>query len=81
LANREVKAEYDDLTPLFAIKKQLVATRLGKGITQEQIAIKIGTNKSNISRLESLNNTYTPNLGTLIKYAQALGLKLDIGLR
>ncbi len=81
LKNAEVKAEYDALSPLFAIKKQLVAARLAKGVTQEQIAQKIGTSKSNISRLESLNNTYMPNLGTLMKYAEALGLRLDIGLR
>ena len=81
LKNAEVKAEYDALSPLFAIKKQLVAARLAKGVTQEQIAQKIGTSKSNISRLESLNNTYMPNLGTLMKYAEALGLRLDIELR
>jgi DNA-binding XRE family transcriptional regulator len=80
LKNREVKAEYDALSPLFSIKKQLVAARLSKGMTQDQIAQKIGTSKSNISRLESLNNTYMPNLGTLMKYAEALGLRLDIGL-
>jgi len=78
--NIEVKKEYDEFTPLFVIKKQFVATRLEKGITQEQIAQKIGTKKSNISRLESLNNSYSPNITTLIKYAQALGLKLDIRL-
>ena len=81
LAKSVVKAEYDALTPLFEIKKQLVAARLSQGVTQEQIAQKIGTSKSNISRLESLNNTSMPNLGTLMKYAEALGLRLDIGLR
>ena len=81
LQNKEVKVEYDALAPLFDIKKQLVAARLSKGVTQEQIAVKIGTSKSNISRLKSLNNTYMPNLGTLMKYAEALGLRLDIGLR
>ncbi len=81
LKNPDVKAEYDALAPLFNIKKQLVAARLSKGVTQEQIALKIGTSKSNISRLESLNNTYMPNLGTLMKYAEALELRLDIGLR
>ena len=81
LKNADVKAEYDALAPLFNIKKQLVAARLSRGVTQEQIALKIGTSKSNISRLESLNNTYMPNLGTLMKYAEALGLRLDIGLR
>lgn len=81
LQDIDVKAEYDALAPLFDIKKQLVSARLDKGVTQEQIALKIGTSKSNISRLESLNNTYMPNLGTLMKYAEALGLRLDVGLR
>jgi DNA-binding XRE family transcriptional regulator len=81
LQNEEVSKEYNALKPLFAIKKQLVAARLAKGITQEEIAKKIGTSKSNISRLESLNNSYMPNLATLMKYAEALGMRLDIGLR
>ena len=81
LQNEEVSKEYDALKPLFAIKKELIAARLSKGVTQDEIAKKIGTSKSNISRLESLNNSYMPNLATLIKYAQALGMKLDIGLR
>jgi len=81
LQNEEVRKEYDVLKPLFAIKKQLVAARVAKGLTQDEIAKKIGTSKSNISRLESLNNNYMPNLATLIKYAEALGMKLDIGFR
>lgn len=80
LRNKEVKAEYDALAPLFEIKKKLVLARLERGVTQEQIAKKIGTSKSNISRLEGLNHTNMPNLSTLIKYAEALGLKLNIGL-
>ena len=80
LQDAEVKSEYDALAPLFDIKKQLINARLNSGITQDEIAHKIGTSKSSISRLESLNNTFMPNVGTLIKYAEALGLKLDIGL-
>ena len=81
LQNKEVHEEYNALKPLFAIKKQLVAARVAKGLTQDEIAKKIGTSKSNISRLESLNKSYMPNLATLIKYAEALGMRLDIGLR
>ena len=80
LQNPKVRQEYEALKPLFAIKKQLVAARIAKGLTQEDIAKKIGTSKSNISRLESLNNTYMPNLSTLIKYAQALEMQLEIAL-
>ena len=81
LKNPEVKEAYEALTPLFDLKKELIKARVSKGLTQEQIALKIGTSKSNISRLESLNNTFMPNLSTLIKYANALGLKLNIDLR
>ena len=81
LADTEVKAEYDALAPLFDIKKQLINARLNTGLTQDEIAHKIGTSKSSISRLESLNNSFMPNVGTLIKYAEALGLKLNMGLR
>ena len=81
LQNEEVRKEYDALKPLFAIKKQLVVSRIAKGFTQDEIAKKLGTSKSNISRLESLNNNYMPNLATLMRYAEALGMKLDIGLR
>ena len=69
LQNEEVEKEYNALKPLFAIKKELVAARIAKGLTQDDIAKKIGTSKSNISRLESLNNDYMPNLATLINYA------------
>ena len=81
LQNLEVKKEYENFKPLFEIKKQLVIARLNKGITQEEIAKKVGTSKSNISRLESLNNTFMPNIATLIKYANALQMKLNISLR
>ena len=80
LQNEEVRKEYEALEPLFAIKKELVAARIAKGLTQDEIARKIGTSKSNISRLESLNNSYMPNLSTLMKYAEALGMRLDIAL-
>jgi len=80
LQNQEVKEEYERLAPIFEIKKQLIKARLEKGLTQEEIAQKMGTSKSNISRLESLNNTYTPNLMTLINYANALNTKLHINL-
>ena len=81
LKDKEVKAEYDALAPLFDIKKKLINARLKSGLTQDEVALHIGTSKSSISRLESLNNTFMPNIGTLMKYAEALGLKLSVGLK
>ena len=77
LSNPEVKKEYENLKPIFEIKKQLLQARLKKGLTQEEVARRMNTSKSNISRLESLSNKYVPNLMTLIKYANALGCKID----
>ena len=77
LSNPEVKEEYENLKPIFEIKKQLLQARLKKGLTQEEVAKRMKTSKSNISRLESLSNNYVPNLMTLIKYADALGCKID----
>ncbi len=77
LSNPEVKKEYEDLKPIFEIKKQLLQARLKKGLTQEEVAKRMNTSKSNISRLESLSNKYVPNLMTLVKYANALGCKID----
>jgi len=77
LSNPKVKEEYENLKPIFEIKKQLLQARLKKGLTQEEVAKKMNTSKSNISRLESLSNKYVPNLMTLIKYADALGCRVD----
>jgi len=81
LEDKEVKKEYDNLSPLFEIKKNLINARLKKGLTQDEVAKRIGTSKSSISRLESINNTLMPNITTLMKYAEALGLRLSIGLK
>jgi len=80
LANSEVKEEYENLKPIFEIKKQLLQARLKRGLTQEEVARRMHTSKSNISRLESLSNKYVPNLMTLIKYANALGCRIDFKL-
>ena len=80
LLNEEVKKEYENLKPIFEIKKQLIKARLEKGLTQEEVAKRMNTSKLNISRLESLNNKYVPNLMTLIKYANALNCKINFSL-
>lgn len=80
LQNKEIMEEYEALKPFFDLKKRFVAKRIEKGLTQEQIAKMIRTSKSSVSRFESLNNTYLPNLRTLMKYAKALDCSIEIGL-
>ena len=47
-------------------------------LTQEQMAEILHTNKSNISRLESVSSNISPKLSTLTDYAAAVGYKLKI---
>ena len=80
LKNSEVKKEYDSLKTYYKIKKALIKARKEAGLTQEEIAKKLNTKKSNISRLESLNSKTSPRLSTIINYAKALGFDLEIKL-
>ncbi len=80
LKNEAVKAEYDALEPIFALKKQMIKARLEAKLSQEDVANLLHTKKSNISRLESPNSKNLPNLSTLIEYAKAVGFNLEINL-
>ena len=77
--NPKIKAAYDALENKFALSRQLLKARKSAGLTQEQVAEKMHTKKTNISRLENI--TYSrPSLATLQKYAQAVGCALKITL-
>ena len=78
LKNPGVKTEYDALSTLYEIKRQMISMRKKSGLTQEQIAELLGTKKSNISRLESMNSSNIPRMSTLQEYAHVLGYRLKI---
>lgn len=79
LKNPTLKAEYDKLQPDFAIIRAVIRARVKKGITQKELASKIGTKQSVISRLES--GRANPSVAFLKKLAQALGSKLTIQIQ
>jgi DNA-binding XRE family transcriptional regulator len=78
LKNPEVKAEYDRLSSIFDMKRRMIALRKQAGLTQEQMADLLGTRKSNISRLESVNSGNSPRLATVEEYAKALGYSIKV---
>lgn len=78
LQNEAVKNKYDLLKPEYEIKRKLIAIRKEAGLTQEALADRMGTKKSNISRLESFKNTISPKLSTLMQYAEATRHQLKI---
>ena len=79
LLNPEVKAEYDALSGAFEMKRNMIALRKAAGLTQEQMAERLGTKRSNISRLESLHSDVSPRLATIEDYARVLGYSINVG--
>jgi transcriptional regulator with XRE-family HTH domain len=69
---------YDELAPAYALRRKLVAIRQRAGLTQEQVAERLQTSKSNISRLESVRSKISPKLSTIEDYAEAIGYELKI---
>ncbi|OGA45866.1 MAG: transcriptional regulator [Betaproteobacteria bacterium RIFCSPLOWO2_12_FULL_62_13] len=80
LARPDVKAEYERLKPEFAFLDQVLAARKAAGLTQADIARRIGTTQSAIARLESGSGKHLPSLATLHKYASAVGCRVEIKL-
>jgi uncharacterized protein (UPF0335 family) len=78
LKNPDIRASYDELAPEYRFRRQLLALRHSAGLTQDQIAEKLKTKKSNISRLESANSAISPKLSTIIDYADAVGYDVKI---
>ena len=80
LANAEVKAEYEKLADEFSLLDEFLKARAAQGLTQAQVAEKIGTTQSAVARMESGSGKHSPSLATLTKYADALGCKLVVRL-
>ena len=76
MLDEDFKIEYDRLQPRYEIISQIISARKEQNMTQSQLAKKVGTQKSNIFRLESGN--YNPSLDFLIKVAHSLGKELKI---
>ncbi len=74
----EVREEYEKLKPFYELRRQLIALRKKAGLTQEDLAEKLHTKKSNISRLESVNSKNSPRLSTIEEYAHAMGYEVKI---
>ena len=58
------------------VAQQLREVRKSQGMTQELLADRVGTKKSNISRLES--GRYNPSLDFLVKVAGGLGKQIQL---
>jgi ribosome-binding protein aMBF1 (putative translation factor) len=78
LADPEVKAEYDRLGPIFAVVGEMIDARQAAGLTQADIADRMGTSQSVVARLE--NARHMPTFDLVARYAAAIGRRIDIHL-
>lgn len=83
LKNPAVKAEYDAQADEFALLDELLRARRKAGLTQAEVAKRMGTKTPAIARLEAGGGSqrHSPTVATLRKYADAVGCRLEIRLK
>lgn len=80
LSNPKVQAAYDEMIPEFALLRQMLKARRKAGLSQAEVAERMGTKAPAVTRLESSlgNGKHSPSLATLQKYASAVGCELQV---
>ncbi|MDO8470856.1 MAG: helix-turn-helix transcriptional regulator [bacterium] len=79
LKNKVMAREYEKLKPRYALISQLIEARLRRGITQKELARRLGTKQSAIARVESGNAN--PTVEFLERVAFALRSKLIVQIK
>lgn len=72
----EFQAAMDALEPEYQFRRALIAARLAAGLTQAELAAKVGTKQPAIARLEA--GSSEPSLGMLKRLAGALNVSFRI---
>lgn len=71
LADAETLAAYDDIADEYAVAHELIAARTRAGMSQSEVALRMGTTQSVVARLES--GKRPPSMRTVQRFAQAVG--------
>ena len=74
----DFRKEYDALESEFAVARQLIEARTRAGLTQQELADRMGTTQPVIARLES--GRQKPTTKTLERFAKATGSRVEIRL-
>ena len=78
LARPDVRRAYDALGEEFAFLDEILNARAAAGLTQAEVAARVGTTQSAIARLESGGSGHSPSIATLQRYAKALGCRVEV---
>ncbi|MEA4899428.1 MAG: helix-turn-helix transcriptional regulator [Christensenellaceae bacterium] len=79
LQNPEFAEAYNDLEAQYAFAREVIAARIAGGITQAELAQRVGTSQANISKIE--HGTLNPSLALVQRIASGLGKSLFISLK
>jgi len=77
LKDPEFKAEYERLAPYEELARIVIMRRAALGLTQAELAARMGTTASAISRIESGQHATSPQ--TVKKLADAFGARAVLG--
>ena len=82
LSNPETLAAYNQMKPEFSLLRQMLKARNKVGLSQAEVAERMGTKAPSVARLESSlsNGKHSPSLATLQKYAHAVGYEIQVKL-
>ena len=78
LANPSTRAAYAAQADEFALARELIAARTQAGLTQADVAERMGTTQSTVARLEG--GKAVPSMRSLQRYAQAVGCRAVVHL-
>lgn len=80
LANPETQAAYKRMDAEFSLLRQMLKARKKAGLSQAEVAKRMGTKAPAITRLESSLGTgkHSPSVATLRRYAHAVGCELQV---
>jgi len=79
LADADTRASYDAMADEFNMARELIAARSRAGLTQGDVAQRMGTTQSVIARLEGGGRM--PSLRTVQRYAEAVGARAVVQLK
>ena len=76
-ADPDFTEAFEALRPEFELAQALIDARLRAGLSQSDVAARMGTSQPAVARLESGRK---PTLKALERYAEAVGMKVKIRL-
>ncbi len=78
LEDPQTREAYETLASEFDVVHELIAARVRAGLSQTELAERMGTSQSTIARLES--GRTLPSMRTLARYARATGTRAVVKL-